>query len=398
MKVKHRVLGGSLLVAGTTIGGAVLALPVSTGMTGFYPALCLFVASWAFFFYSALLLLEVNLWMDGEDSNLISMAQKTLGAPGRFVAWILYLFLMYTLTTTYTALGGDLLARFFNYEVPRSLASFCFLTVFGYFVYRGTGTVDLVNRAFMLGLVITYALLMIFVAPHVQPERLEFSDWSFAPVALSVIATAFGYHVIIPSLTRYMHRNVDKLVKVILLGSLVPFFVYCAWEFVTLGVLPMEGEHGLRLAHEQGLPATVPLTALLRTAGIQLAARLFELFALITSFLGVALALLDFLADGLHINKTKWGRLLLCSLLFVPAFFLATLSPRAFYLGLEYAGVFGVVTLLGLLPVMMVWRGRYTHQLSGPWKTPGGKPALAVMGLASGILIVLQIVLTVKGL
>ena len=38
-----RLLGGILLVAGTAIGAGMLALPVSTGLAGFYPSLFLFL-------------------------------------------------------------------------------------------------------------------------------------------------------------------------------------------------------------------------------------------------------------------------------------------------------------------------------------------------------------------
>lgn len=90
----------------------------------------------------------------------------------------------------------------------------------------------------------------------------------------------------------------------------------------------------------------------------------------------------DFLADGLKIEKTAKGRSLLYLFTFAPPLLITLYDPRAFLDALEYAGAFGVVTLLGLLPVLMVWRGRYAQHREGPYRAPGGRWAL---GIAFGI-------------
>ena len=77
MNTMLRLLGGVLLVAGTTIGAAMLALPIVTGFAGFWPSVFLCVVFWLYMTFTALLMLEVNLWM-GEHTNLITMAKKTL--------------------------------------------------------------------------------------------------------------------------------------------------------------------------------------------------------------------------------------------------------------------------------------------------------------------------------
>ena len=52
-----RYLGGILLVAGTTIGAGMLALPVSTAFMGFYPSLLIFAICWFFMLISAVFFL-----------------------------------------------------------------------------------------------------------------------------------------------------------------------------------------------------------------------------------------------------------------------------------------------------------------------------------------------------
>src|SRR5206468_11353 len=97
---------------------------------------------------------------------------------------------------------------------------------------------------------------------------------------------------------------------------------------------------------------------------IAMVARFFSFFAIVTSFLGVSLSLMDFLADGFGIKKTRTGRIALYLMTFVPPLLITLIDPRAFLSALEYAGAFGVVTLLGLFPALMVWSGRYQRHLA----------------------------------
>jgi tyrosine-specific transport protein len=66
--------GGILLVAGSCIGAGMLALPILTGLSGFFPSLSILLASWAFMTFTGLLLVEVNGWFSNQV-NLVSMSK-----------------------------------------------------------------------------------------------------------------------------------------------------------------------------------------------------------------------------------------------------------------------------------------------------------------------------------
>jgi tyrosine-specific transport protein len=102
---------------------------------------------------------------------------------------------------------------------------------------------------------------------------------------------------------------------------------------------------------------------------------------MVSSFLGVTLGLQDFLADGFKIEKTLRGRLLLGLMTFVPPFLASVLFPNIFLQALRLAGGFGVALLLGLLPVLMVWRGRYVLGFEGRVLLRGGRWVLSLMVL-----------------
>lgn len=388
MKRHSKLIGGILLVSGTTIGAGMLALPVSTGMAGFLPSLILFVLYWIYMTFTALLLLEVNLWME-DGANLMTMAKRTLGRIGQGISWVVYLFLLYSLTTAYIAGSGpivkDMIKSLIGWSVPEWAGALPLLAIFGYFVYKGTRSVDHVNRLLMMGLVLAYGVMVFFLTPHVEMQLLAHVDWKYLLMGVSVVATSFGFHIIIPSLTTYFDRDIPKLKKAILIGSAIPLAVYIMWAFLALGIIPLKGEHGLAQGYLQGSNGAHLLAAILGHSSLALVARFFSFFAIVTSFLGVSLSLTDFLADGLKIEKTRMGRIVLYVLTFLPPFLISLADPRAFLSALEYAGAFGVVILLGLFPALMVWSGRYYKHLSKPvsYKAPGGKAALATAVLFS---------------
>lgn len=392
--IENKVVGGVLLVSGTTIGAAMLALPPVTGLAGFYPTLILFFIYWAFFAFTALLMLEVTLWMEA-NTNLITMARRTIGGWGEILSWTTYLFLLYSLTTAYLAGSSRIFIDFCEavtgYDLPDWTGPLPLLLIFGFFVYRGAYFVDFANRILMFGLVVTYCIAVAFLAPHVEETLLQHSKWKFLMISNSIIATSFGFHIIIPSLATYMERDVKKLKKAIIIGSCLPLIVYVIWEWVTLGVIPMEGEYGIISGYEQDANGAHLLTGLLGNTWLSMVLRFFAFFSIMTSFLGVSLSLRDFLADGFKIEKTGFGRMKLFLLTFVPTLLFMWINPRAFLSALEYAGAFGVMILLGFLPAMMVWKGRYKQKLPAHYTAPGGKPILIIIMVLSSLVVLLEI-------
>lgn len=354
----NRLFGGILLVTGTSIGAGMLALPVISSFAGFIPSFVLLVICWLFLFGTSLLLLDVNLAFPGEV-NLITMAGRSLGLPGKAITWITYLLLLYSLTSAYISGSAPLFLQAFNYitgyTAPAWIGPFPLLVFFGIFVYIGTLAVDWVNRILMIGLVVSYFLLAAFLPSNIQPHLLQHVDVSAIWIAIPVVLTSFGFHIIIPTLTTYLHHDKKKLRLALFIGSLIPFIVYVIWEFLILGVVPLEGEHGLITDYLSGQTAAASLPYLLNHSWIPTIVSAFAFFAIITSFLGVSLSLSDFLADGLHMKRFTLGREFACLLTFVPPLIFVLIYPRGFILALQFAGIL-VAILLCILPAIMAWK------------------------------------------
>lgn len=383
LKQTNRFIGAILLITGTCIGAGMLALPVSTGAYGMLVASVIFLICWGFLTYTALLMLEANMWV-GSDANLISMAGKTLGKVGQAVAWITYLLLLYSLMAAYLS-GMDALVKtfihhIFHEKIHAWYGCAVLMILFASTIYIGAKPVDYINRLLVIGLFLSFVLLFAFITPHVQVYHLARTQFHDFWLALPIVITAFGYHAIIPSLRNYLHDDAKKLKRAILIGSILPLIVYLIWETLILGTIPLAGQHGLLAILKAGQPAVGlanSLDQLLANAWISVIAKYFAFFAIATSFIGVSFGLFDFLADGFHIKKTKFGRFLTAIITFLPPLIFALAYPHGFILALGYAGIF-VAILLGILPALMVWRGRYGGHFSGVYRVFGGRIALSI--------------------
>lgn len=375
--ISKHVLGGTLLVAGTSIGAGMLALPVVTAAGGFLPAFVIYFLCWLFMTCTGLLLLELCLEMP-PGANLVSIAANYLGRPGAAAAWILYLFLFYCLSIAYISGGGGLLLGWIGLDIPSWGGNVLFTVLLAPFVYRGAKMVDALNHFLMAGLVLSFLIFVGFCFPQVELAPLQRLNWGASFVAIPVVFTSFSYQGIIPSLTAYLKRDARSIRIAIVGGTTIAFFIYLLWEFLILGVLPFEGEFGLEKAKELGLTAVAPLKNQISAPSISFLGQLFAFFAITTSFLGVTLGLLDFLADGLKKTKRGWPHLQLAFFTFAPPLAIAILYPSLFLTALNFAGGIGCALLLGFLPILMVWVARYRAKTPffSPKQLLGGKPVL----------------------
>jgi tyrosine-specific transport protein len=221
----------------------------------------------------------------------------------------------------------------------------------------------------------------------IDKELLFHSSASHILAAIPVVVTSFGFHIVIPSLTNYLHKNVTVLKRVIFIGSFIPLVVYLLWEFITVGTISLDGPYGLLKTKELGQSATFSLSHLLNNSWVSSLAILFSFFAIVTSFLGVGLSLSHFLADGFKIHPNIRGRILTALLTYCPALFFVLFYPQGFIKALDYAGIF-VALLLGILPCLMVLKGRKEHKGIVEYKVFGGNSLIYFVMVAYFIVII----------
>jgi len=380
-----KVIGGILMILGTSIGAGMLALPVASASAGFVSSAMLLILCWLGMTIGAFLILEVLLWLP-EDTNLISMAKLTLGKPGQVIVWIGYLILLYTLLCAYISGNSDVLQNILqalHLNVPRWLATILAVVLLGGIVYRGVYSVDMVNRALMTSKIVIYLLLVLAIAPHIHATQLIIHHSKVTIVTVMVMITSFGFATIVPSLRTYFKSNVRQLKQVILIGSLIPLVFYIIWVAIVQGVLPIHILKQLAVSAHTTTGLARHLTSTVNSNLMGNFVHIFISICALTSFLGVSLCLFDFLADGLQLRKHGLSGISVSMITFVPPMLIILLFPGAFIYALSYAGIF-VVIILMLFPAVMAWSGRYWKKIEvGKYRLWGGKTLLILEILVS---------------
>ncbi|KJY72518.1 tyrosine transporter TyrP [Vibrio coralliilyticus] len=391
---KSKVLGSTLIIAGTTIGAGMLALPLASAGIGFTTSLIIMVALWALMAYTALLMIELHQHADA-SATLHTLANQFLGQKGKWVASFSMLFLFYSLCAAYIAGGGaqfgERISQFTGVEISGMTSTVIFTIVVAAVVTIGTGTVDKVNRVLFTIKLIAMAMVLTFLAPNVTESYLLSMpvEQGLVVAAIPVIFTSFGFHGSIPAIVNYLDGNTPSLRKAIIVGSSIPLMIYVFWQIVTLGVVSQDA-----LVDNQGLSGLIStLSTKVHQSGLGQTIGVFADLALLTSFLGVSLGLFEFLGDSFNKKKAASSRIVVGAITFVPPMGFALFYPQGFIMALGYAAI-ALAILAIFLPIMMVKKARVVEDTQGGYQVFGGTAGLMISGTVGFVIIAAQLLIT----
>ncbi len=356
--MKSKLLGSTLIIAGTTIGAGMLALPLASAGIGFSTSLMIMFALWAMMAFTALLMVEIHQYAD-KDATLHTLAKQILGRKGKWVATFAMLFLFYALCAAYIAGGGaqftSRIGELTGLEVSGPTGTLIFTLIVAAVVTIGTGTVDRVNRLLFAGKMVAMVMVLTFLAPNVSQSYLLSMPLGQGLVIASipVIFTSFGFHGSIPAIVNYLDGHTPSLRKAIVIGSAIPLIIYVFWQIVTLGVVSQP-----QLVENAGLSALIgTLSQTVHQSNLGNVIGIFADLALLTSFLGVSLGLFEFMGDTIRKKDGNMNRMVASLATFVPPLMFALFYPQGFIMALGYAAI-ALAVLAIFLPLMMVSRVR----------------------------------------
>jgi tyrosine-specific transport protein len=389
LRTKENIFGATLLVTGCCIGAGMIGLPVLSLIAGFVPSTIAMILSYLFTTATGLLLLEATLWFK-EKTNLLSIAQFTLGKIGKFLAGGLFLFLFYSIFIAYMDGGGQLFRAFFETifqtSLPREVGIVTFVIFVGLIIYTGIQTIDQINKTLIVGLAISYLAMVFIGLPYVDLQNFSHFNWKASLSTLPILFICFGYQNLVPTLVHYLRRDIQAIRAAIVIGNLIPLFFYVLWNFVILGMLSP------KIAS-----SNVMVTDLLKqttdSSSIVFFSQSFSFFALTTSFIAISISFIDFFKDALkntYFNREILYNFFILNLVFTPPLIFCLFYPNVFLKALVFAGGFVDVLLFGIFPVLIIWSGRYIKKLEGPYKMWGGKTSLMILLLLSVALLTLQ--------
>lgn len=382
----NKTVGSTLLVAGTMIGAGMLAMPLTSAGIGFGFTLVLLLGLWALLTFSALLFVELYQTAES-DAGIGTLAEQYFGKAGRIIATAVLIIFLYALIAAYVSGGGSLLKDLLPESFGDKVSILLFTVIFGSFIVIGTHSVDKINRVLFFVMLAAFAVVLSLMLPEIKFDNLMATPIDNALIisASPVFFTAFGFHGSIPSLNKYLGGNVKALRISILVGSAITLCAYILWQMSTHGLLTQN--EFLQILKEDAtlnglVKATLAITGSNMIAG---AVKLFSTLALVTSFLGVGLGLLECIEDLLKRTfNISAGRITLGLMTFIPPLVFALFYPEGFILALGYAGqMFAFYAVV--LPVSLVWKARRAHT-NLPYKVWGGNLTLIIV-LVLGVII-----------
>lgn len=384
-----KFFGSTMIVIGTTIGAGMLALPLVSSTPGFLWSLIIMLGAWLLSIITGLLVIEANMVMPIHSCTLASMAKHLLGNFGKVITWISFLFLLYSVISAYVIGGSNLIATttefLFNIRIPTAFSAILFTSILGIAVFWSTGAVDYFNRSLISVKGLLLVITLAFITPNLDITKLitpqSVSQFKYIWAAIPVFIFAFGYHFVLPSLRIYIGDKPQQLKMIVITGTTVALIIYLWWLAATLGTIPLEGDNGfLSIVNDPHPPGGLinVITILINNKLVTTCINGFSNVALTTSFLGVALGLFDFLADGFKRPNTRFGRLQTAGLTFIPPLAIALFFPKAFVVALTYAAIpLAILTII--LPALMVYYSRKNPEFKSPYRVKCGNIMLGLV-------------------
>ena len=391
--MQSRTLGSTFIIAGTSIGAGMIAMPLVTAMVGFRAAVILMVVNWLLAAGSGLLVAQVCCARTNV-TTLFSAASEQLGRPGRVAATLATICLPYALCAAYIAGAAGFLAgsleHWFGLVLPFGGDVIAVTLVFAAVIQAGTRYVDWVNRSLFLLQLAMLAVLLVALLPAVDWARLDspMTSPNYLVAALPLFFTSFGFQATVPSIVRYLEGDPKRFRPAILWGASLPMLVYLLWTAASNGVVSHDALVHMSREQEPVSALVISLTEASHSAGVTTAITLFTALALTTSFLGVALGLFDYMAEAMGHTDSVRGRYRTAAITFLPPLIAVLLVPGAFIAALGFAAV-ALVVLALLLPGLMV-RKLYGDSLES-WQ----RMLLSLVMMLGGVIILAQVLVAV---
>ncbi|MCS4495033.1 MAG: low affinity tryptophan permease TnaB [Pantoea ananatis] len=394
---KHSAFWGVMVIAGTVIGGGMFALPVDLAGAWFFWGAFILIIAWFSMLHSGLLLLEANLnYPTGSSFN--TLTKDLLGKRWNVISGITVAFVLYILTYAYISANGAIISETLSMHssmtIPSRVIGIGTAVFVASVLWISSLAASRITSLFLgikiLAFVIVFGSLFFKVDFSILSDVSGISEsnryFPYIFMAVPVCLASFGFHGNIPNLIICYGKRKDKLVKSIVLGSLLALFIYLFWLYCTMGNIPREKFKEI-ISSGGNVDALVKSFMGTHPGGvIEFFLLVFSNLAVASSFFGVTLGLFDYLADLFKIDNSHFGRFKTVLLTFLPPGILYLLFPNGFIYGIGGAGLCATIWAV-IVPALLALksRKRFPDKTFTVW---GGKVIPAVVILFGVIVII----------
>lgn len=340
---------GIATLIGVIIGAGVLGIPYVIATCGFFLGSLVIICIGLVFLVLNLFLGEIVLRTKGKH-QLSGYIEKYLGKTGKMFMAFSMVFGIYGALTAYIIGEGEAMRALFlgTFNLSPMFYSIVFFCLVSLLIYSGVKSVGKAELVFIIGMLSVVLLICFFSLSDIEYSHLtEFHPDKFL-FPLGVIIFSFISSAAIPEVNELVKDKKKDFKNAIIIGSLIPIFIYLIFSFAVIGIVGLEN---FDLLEPNERIATVALS-FFSNHFIGLLANLFAIIAMLTSFVALGIGLVDMYHYDFNISRNTSLFLVLS----IPL--ILTLTKISTFMVI--LGITGVVAggLDGILIVLAYWKAK----------------------------------------
>ena len=368
------------LLAGTAIGSGMLSLPLVLAKYGLLFGCAMMIAFIWVAYFSSIIRSELNIYSQS-DFSLKDVGTYFSGKIASQIGSVSLKLLSYSLIAAYLHGLASLLNLFLTVDLKCLIVLISAITIL--LLYFSNSLISKINKALFICLISVFILVTLGMLlksglgelkiPGAQKLSLD----SFA-LALPIIFTSFGFQGSLHSLTKFVNNDRNIIKKACLFGSIIPAIVYILWLCSTILIIYNNDPALFGKMTHGDIEISEMIMCLSHISNLPYLKNMFwiiSLLALLTSIIGVGIALFD------EWNRTI-GKVPSALITILPSAIVAICVPNAF---IKILGVSGMIlaVLAIFLPTFLYFKMLKKHKeivISFPKKC--GIVTLVIVGIA----------------
>lgn len=360
--------GAVLLIAGTCIGGGMIALPMVLSKIGLIPSIALMLLTWAIIYYTAIINLELSL-QAGKPMSLADLGEKFSGKIAKLIGNLSFQVLSFALVAVYIHGGSSVLENTIEHAIPNLDITFFSVTsaysLIAFFILSlPIKFIDYINRLLFIALIIVIGILVAGLALKINWTNLPLFCHNYKTISpwviiIPVVFTSFGFHASLPTIIAYCNNNMQILKKAFFWGCCIPSLVYLIWTFSTLSVVYDQNP----AIYQKMINGTLKvgdfvkeLSLIINSKSVQVIVWWISFLAIFTSLIGVGISLKATISQIIlkHLPINEITASILSSIITIlPSYLMSIIVPNAFISVLGFAGMILAIIAI-ILPIYLL--------------------------------------------
>ena len=303
-------------LTGTIIGAGILGLPYVFSKSGFFIGVGWIIFLGLILIFTNLCLGEITLRTKGKH-HLAGYAEKYIGKWAKGVMFFAVIFGIYSALLAYLIGEGQSFSYIFtgtlDYAIYFALG---FWLIMSLLLREGLKGLKKIETWGVLAVIFLVIIIALFFLPQVEINNLLEFDLNYLFLPFGVVLFALMGFTSIPELRMEIKGEEKMFYKAIILGVLIPIFIYIIFSLTLVGSLG------------KGIPEVA-------TLGFGKLVVVFGIFTMLTSYFVLSFSLKDMIEYDFKLSKKY-------------SFILVSIVPIVLYFIVDFFKFAGFVKILGI--------------------------------------------------